>query len=295
MPHTHTRTFRVRYYECDGYGHVNNAVYLRYMQEAAFDASAAAGFGLERYAALGRLWFPHETEIDYLRPLTHGDEVEVTTWVLDFRRVRSRRAYEFRRAGSADVIARACTDWAFLDATTQRPAAIPPGLIAAFFPEGAPPPAPPRQPFPSAPPPPPGVFKTRRRVEWRDIDPAQHVNNANYIAYIGEAGFAVAEAHGWPAGRILAEGLAVVARRHQIEYRAQTRHGDELEIATWLSDVRRAQVTRHYTLTRVSDNALVARVRSQYAWINRHTQQPARIPAHFLADFAPNIAATKDA
>ena len=42
MALTHERTFRVRHYECDSYGHVNHANYLRYMQEAAFDASAAA-------------------------------------------------------------------------------------------------------------------------------------------------------------------------------------------------------------------------------------------------------------
>ena len=39
---THIITFRVRYSECDSLGHVNNTHYLRYMQETAFDASAAA-------------------------------------------------------------------------------------------------------------------------------------------------------------------------------------------------------------------------------------------------------------
>ena len=51
MPLVHTRNFRVRHYECDAYGHLNNANYLRYMQEAAFDASAAAGYGMLRYEA----------------------------------------------------------------------------------------------------------------------------------------------------------------------------------------------------------------------------------------------------
>jgi acyl-CoA thioesterase FadM len=35
MPRTNTTQFRVRYVECDAHGHVNNANYLRYMQEAA--------------------------------------------------------------------------------------------------------------------------------------------------------------------------------------------------------------------------------------------------------------------
>ena len=47
----HTATFRVRHYECDAYGHLNNANYARYMQEAAFDASAAVGYGKDRYGS----------------------------------------------------------------------------------------------------------------------------------------------------------------------------------------------------------------------------------------------------
>src|SRR5512142_1116600 len=99
MPLTHVRSFRVRYYECDAYGHVNNANYARYMQEAAFDASAAAGYDFARYEQMGRLWVVRETDIEYLRPLCYGDTVEVKTWVANFQRVRSRRRYELRRGG----------------------------------------------------------------------------------------------------------------------------------------------------------------------------------------------------
>ena len=88
MPRTQTRTFRVRFGECDAYGHVNNTNYVRYMQEAAFDASAAAGYDFARYDALGQYWLVRETEVEYLKPLVYGDTFEVKTWVADFRRVR---------------------------------------------------------------------------------------------------------------------------------------------------------------------------------------------------------------
>ena len=79
MPRVHERAFRVRHYECDAYGHVNHVNYLRYMQEAAMDASAAAGYGVARYEELGRLWFVRETDISYLHPLRYGDTVIVKT------------------------------------------------------------------------------------------------------------------------------------------------------------------------------------------------------------------------
>ena len=125
MPLTYERTFRVRHYECDAYGHVNNANYLRYMQETAFDASAAAGYDLARYAEFGHYWLVRETDIEYLAPLRYGDSVRVKTWVQDFQRVRSRRAYELVRVGDEALAARATTDWVYLDSRTGRPDSSP--------------------------------------------------------------------------------------------------------------------------------------------------------------------------
>ena len=78
VPLTHERTFRIRHYECDSYGHVNHANYVRYMQEAAFDASAAAGYDVARYEKMNRAWLVRETDITYLLPLVHGDSVAFT-------------------------------------------------------------------------------------------------------------------------------------------------------------------------------------------------------------------------
>lgn len=290
MPLIHERTFRVRHYECDAYGHVHLVNYLNYMQEAAFDASAAAGYDLARYEAMGRHWLVRETDIEYLHPLRYGDSVQVKTWVADFRRVRSRRAYELRLAGSGELVARAHTDWAFLDSATGRPVPIPLGMMSDFFPEGVPEQAPPRSRFPPAPTPPPGVFRLRRRVQWRDIDAAQHVNNAVYLAYLEDCEVQAAAAHGWPQARMRMEGFAIVARRHQIEYRQPGVLGDELELATWVSDVKRTTAVRHYTATRASDGALLLRARMLWGTVDVKTGQPIRIPDTFLAHLAPNIA-----
>ena len=290
MPLTHTRTFRVRYYECDKYGHVNHTNYLRYMQEAAFDASAAAGYDLARYEAMDRFWLVRATDIEIMRPLSYADSVQVKTWVADFRRVRSRRMYEFRLAGAEESVARACTDWAFLDSTTGRPVPIPPDMVAAFLPEGPPDKARPH--FPSSSPP-AGVFRLRRPVEWEDIDGAQHVNNAAYLAYMEDCAVRVTAAHGWPLARMRAEGFMIVARRHQIEYRQPALLDDELELSTWLSSVEPTYAVRHYTVTRASDDALLAHGRSLLSWLDTKTEQPVSIPSDFLKDLAPNIAASK--
>lgn len=151
MTAVHEREFRVRFYECDAYGHVNHANYLRYMQEAAFDASAAVGYDFDSYAALGCHWLIMQSGISYLRPLRFGDSLTIRTWVSDFRRATSRRLYEFRISGSDDLIAEAYSDWIFVDDESTRPTRIPPEMVTAFTPPGGLQSGTVRVPFPSFP------------------------------------------------------------------------------------------------------------------------------------------------
>jgi acyl-CoA thioester hydrolase len=289
MPRTYTRTFRVRYYECDAYGHLNSVNYLRYMQETAFDASADAGYDQQAYASMNRYWLIRETSIEYLQPVYYNQEVQVKTWIADFRRVSSRRVYEFRLAESGELCARAYTDWVFLDATKQQPTGIPDKLIADFYPEGKPAAFPARQPFPKTPEPPAQVFTTRRQVTWHDIDTMQHINNAVYMSYANECGFQAVAAFGWPLERMILSGFAIVIRRCQIQYLRPGLLNEELEIATWASDVRRSMATRHYNIRRLSDAALLSQVNMFSVWVDLKTGKTMRIPQQFLKDFASNI------
>jgi acyl-CoA thioester hydrolase len=289
MPLEHERTFRVRLYECDAYGHVNHAYYVRYMQEAAFEASAAAGYSTDRYREMGRIWLVRETDVTYLQPLIYGDEVIVRTWVIDFRRVRSKRAYELRRVSDGQLVAHAHTDWVFLNDKTLRPVTVPEEMVISFWPEGPPAQAPARESFPKAPEPPPGVFKMHRQARWSDIDEAEHVNNATYLTYIEDCGVQVAQAYGWPMHRMMKAGFGIVARRYRIEYRQPAVLDDELEIATWVSDAKRATAVRHYTIRRVVDGELLARAHVLWVWVDLATGRPIRIPADFIADFGPNF------
>jgi acyl-CoA thioester hydrolase len=287
MPLTHVRTFQVRYYECDAYERLRQSNYVRYMQEAAFDASAAAGYDLSRYAAMERYWLVRETDIEYLGSARYGDALQVKTWVDDFRRVRSRRMYEFRMVESGELLARAYSDWAFLHNTTGRPAAIPAEMAAAFLPEGVP--ARPRSRFPASPSPPAHVLSLGRHVEWQDIDAAQHVNNAVYLDYVDDCALRVRAAYGWPLARLQAEGAAISIRRHQIEYRQPALLDDELELTSWLSPIGSAGAVRHCTIRRTADGQLLAQAHTLWEWIDASTGQATPIPDDFLKDLAPNV------
>jgi len=289
MPHIHTRDFRIRHYECDAYGHLYNANYLRLMQETAFDASAAVGYDLQRYRQMGRLWLIRQTEIEYLQPLHYNEIVQVRTWVEDFRRSTSRRAYEFLNTSGGTLTARATSTWVFLNSVSGQPARIPDELARAFIPEGLPQSRQPWSHLPQATNPPPGAYKTWRKVVWRDIDSAHHVNNAVYLEYCDECGFQAIAAHGWPVRRMLSNGFAILVRKNQILYRQPARLDDELEISTWVSDVRRSTAVRHYHIRRCRDNALLAEVHALGVWVELQSGRPARIPPQMLTDFQPNM------
>ncbi len=289
MPLVHSRNFRVRHYECDAFGSLNNANFVRYMQETAFDASTAAGYDQARYAELGHHWLIRETDIEYLKPVRYGDTVNVKTWVIDFHRVRSRRAYEFTLFDSGETVAEAVTDWVYLENESAKPATIPEEMISAFFPDGPPTSIPPRRRFPALPAPPTNNFEIHRRVIWQDLDPVQHVNNAVYLNYVEECGMQVLAAHGWPINRMLEDNFAILIRRHQIQYRQPAILGDELIISTWASYVRRSHATRHYVIQRKSDGVQLATVHSLGVWVNLESGKPMRIPEDFLSDFSTNI------
>jgi acyl-CoA thioester hydrolase len=247
MPRIHERTFRVRHVECDANGMLYPANTLRYMQEAAMDASTAAGYSVAWYDKHGHMWLIRATDLWLLHPVRSDEHVIIKTWVADFRRVRSRRAYEIRHAQSGQIVARAYTDWVYLDTATLRPVTVPDDMLQGFWPDG--PPAeelPPREPFPDDPPP-EDAFTQVHEVRWRDLDQAGHVNNAMYLDFMENCGAADSTRGDLTP---LVDGRATyVPRRFRLDYRLPALLGETLHVVTWGVD----SGARRYVVQRASD------------------------------------------
>jgi len=113
-------------------GHANNVEFVRWLQTAAVAHSDVQGWIRERYEGIGSTWVVRSHFIEYLQPARAGDELEVVTWVGDLRRIRSRRHYRLRRVRDGLLLARAETDWVFVDLGTGKPRPVPPEVVAAF-------------------------------------------------------------------------------------------------------------------------------------------------------------------
>ncbi|BAY17353.1 hypothetical protein NIES21_31900 [Anabaenopsis circularis NIES-21] len=125
---------RVRHYEMDALGHVNNAVYQNYLEQAAIEHSEHLGATLEVYRELGGVFVMRRVEIDYLRPAVAGDTLEVTTWLKEMRGTRAFRRYEIRKHNEDDLLVTAEALWVWVDAKTMRPRPIPNRLSDKFLP-----------------------------------------------------------------------------------------------------------------------------------------------------------------
>ena len=123
---------RVRHYETDALGHVNNAVYLNYLEQAAIEHAEAMGFGKARLAELGGFFVVRRHEIDYLGSAVAGDELAITTWPETLSGPRAVRCYEIRNAARAKRIVAARTLWVWIDRTTGRPRPMPRAILDAY-------------------------------------------------------------------------------------------------------------------------------------------------------------------
>lgn len=111
----------IRPEDIDDLGHVNNVVYLRWVQEAA-TAHWQARAAPEDQAAV--FWVVSRHELDYMRPAHLDTEVVARTWVGTARRLQFERHTELVRASDGEVLVRARTLWIPVDAETLRPTAV---------------------------------------------------------------------------------------------------------------------------------------------------------------------------
>ena len=119
--------------DIDAYGHVNNAVYLTWLDRAAWSHSAALGVPLERCVALRRGMAALRTEIDFVRATLAGDRVRVATWIAGGDgRLRVERRFQVMRAADDATLARAHTEYVCINLDSGRAVRMPELFTRAY-------------------------------------------------------------------------------------------------------------------------------------------------------------------
>jgi acyl-CoA thioester hydrolase len=117
----------------DAFRHVNNAVYLQWLDLAAWSHSDALGVPTSLCLELNRGMVVLRAEIDYLRGAVEGDELDIATWITaSDRRLRCSRCFQVRRARDAETLLRARLDYVCMNLETGRAARMPEPFAAAY-------------------------------------------------------------------------------------------------------------------------------------------------------------------
>ncbi len=272
--------FKVRSYEIDQYGHVNNANYINYLEETALRASASVGFSTEWFDANQCLWVIRKMMVRYHEPAIYGDELEARSWVSDFRRVQSHREYEIVRVRDGVRVLRARANWVFIDREDLRPKRLLPEFYEAYQPS--------EEPMENI-----GTriknpdiyedahrFISYRTVNRTEIDRVGHVNNAHYFRWVEEAYFKALNSVGWDDRRLQEEKFIILAGSHEMEYKREAKEGDPIKIVSWAPELSRVRGSWIHEIRHAETDELIAKDYSMgiFLHVNEDNVRPGPLP-----------------
>lgn len=108
--------------DVDAYGHVNNAVYLRWLDETAWAHSTALGVSPAHCVAARRGMVVWRSQLHYQAPAFAGDTLQVGTWlVFEDARLRVDRRFQIRRITDERTLLRGLIHYVCADLDTGRP------------------------------------------------------------------------------------------------------------------------------------------------------------------------------
>lgn len=257
---TQITRLRVRAHECDSLGHVNNAVYLQYLQEATLDL-----LGDHEGDATPRNG--RTVSVEYHAPARPGDALRIATWVVAGHDSGLTCLYRISHESDGGDVATARISWSV--SGPSNPGCVHTAsrsLLCASADEM------PVTPRPFIAPPDNGArpFIWRTRVRRYELGLNGSVGLATYFNWLEEATFRAAEVVSWPLKRMRNADLVIVQHRHDAEVVGSLSAGDEVEVASRLLAVRRVRGTWEHLVRRLADGALVLRDYSTGAFLTNH-------------------------
>jgi acyl-CoA thioester hydrolase len=122
------------------------------------------------------------------------------------------------------------------------------------------------------------------RVTSHDIDELGHVSNQVYLRWVLEVALAHSARLGWSHAEYTRIGGIFVVRRHELDYLAQVKLGEEVRAETWVPSWRLASCIRATEISR--DGQVVMRAATTWAFMAIDTGRPIKIPDELRAVFS---------
>jgi acyl-CoA thioester hydrolase len=137
----------------------------------------------------------------------------------------------------------------------------------------------------------PHPFTVPRAPQAADIDGLNHTNNAVYVRWCEQAGWAHSEALGLALADYRRLDRAMAIRRGEYDYILPTVQDEALVLGTWLvAGDGKLAMERRFQLIRERDGATVLRGRWDLVCIELSSGRPRRMPQEFVDAYMPQVA-----
>lgn len=112
--------------DIDGLGHVNNTVYVGWLERCAWGHSQSLGLSLDEYRSLDRAMAVLRHEIDYIASAHEGERLQMGTWIVDTDgRLKMTRQFQLIRPADGLTLLRAQTTFVCIELSSGRPKRMP--------------------------------------------------------------------------------------------------------------------------------------------------------------------------
>ncbi len=109
------------------------------------------------------------------------------------------------------------------------------------------------------------------------IDENEHVNNVAYVQWMQEVAILHSNAVGCTRELYHRVGGGWVIRSHSIEYKAAAFEGDEIELYSWVSNMKKISSLRKYKFVHKESQKVLAVAETNWVYYNLKTNRPCAI------------------
>ena len=130
------------------------------------------------------------------------------------------------------------------------------------------------------------MFDRTFSIPEEAIDELGHVSNLTYIAWMQDIAIQHSAAKSWPVERYLENGAVWVVRSHFVTYIRPAFAGETITLQTWVAEMKQVSSSRRYLIRRTDDRQVLVRAETVWAYVDRQSGRPQRIPNELRAAFA---------
>lgn len=262
-----TVPLQIRPSDQDSLGHVNNAAYVAYIQQAVAELLAQQGFGADWRQGSGHQWMMKELAIEYRLASSFGDRLAALVWLAEAdeqQPVFGCELYHTDR-GPEEAAVRARSRWQRQATASGETVSLSQTSLETAGQEGGELPRPFRA---------PAEDREVRRYHWRhsvqrsEVGPGGRVHPHITFQWIEEAILSASNEAGWPIERYLAEDFIVFQMRHDASLLAPAVLGEAVEVTSGMVNARHLRGSWHNEIRSLADGRLLASNYSTGVFLN---------------------------